>query len=48
MGFRFIIGFKGINGIMTRELRVESKTRDFGWHGGKWAAGQRETLKLGF
>lgn len=39
--FRFITGLKGINGLMTCELRVESKTSGFGQLGKKWAAGQR-------
>lgn len=48
LGFRFVTGLKGINGLRTSELGVESKTSGFGQLGGKWAAGQRETLEPGF
>lgn len=52
LGFRFVTGLKGINGLMACELRVESKSSTessgFGQPGGQWAAGQRETFKPGF
>lgn len=46
LGFSFVTGLEGIDGLMTHELRVESKTSAFGQLGGKWAAGQREALIL--
>lgn len=40
LGLRFVTGLKGINGLMTCELRIESKASGFGQLGKKmgcWA-----------